>query len=139
MFHNDDAIRQFFRVLLGEAVLILIMLGAYAILGRFSLKVVWGAVAGGTVAMGNFLALSAVVSRAADYAQRTGDAQKATLMVRGSAPVRLLVMAAVLIVLLRFGSLEPLATILPLVFVQLSITLTEYFRKDKNKDGGQKE
>ena len=47
--------------------------------------------------------------------------------------LRLIVLAAVYIVVLKTTTLDPLAAVLPLVFVQLSIYITEFFRKDGEK------
>ncbi len=134
MFHNQAAIRQLLRVLAGEIALTLLMVLVYAVIGKLDLSVALGAVIGTVLAMGNFLALSMVVSRAADMAEQTGKSDRATLLVRASAPVRLLVLAGIYILLLRTDRFDPIASILPLVFVQLSITLTEYFRKDGGKE-----
>lgn len=127
---NKDVLKQILRVFICEAALILIMLGVYALLDKFSASVVLGAVLGGLTAIGNFIALSISVSMAADRAAQTGEAKKAQLMLQGGTTGRILTLAVVYILLLKSGKCDLLATILPLIFVQASITLTEFFRKD---------
>lgn len=132
MYHNDAAIRQFFKIAICVAGLTALELGVYAIIGRFSLNVLFGALFGAVVSVLNFLALTVTVSRAADRAEG-GDPGKAKAAVQGSSVLRLIVLAAVYIVVLKTTTLDPLAAVLPLVFVQLSIYITEFFRKDGEK------
>ncbi len=132
MYHNDAAIRQFFKIAICVAVLTALELGVYAIIGRFSLNVLFGALFGAAVSVLNFLALTIIVSRAADRAEG-GDPGKAKAAVQGSSVLRLLILAAIYIVVLKTTTLDPLAAVLPLVFVQLSIYITEFFRKDGEK------
>ena len=132
MYHNDAAIRQFFKIAICVAGLTALELGVYAIIGRFSLNVLFGALFGAVVSVLNFLALTVTVSRAADRAEG-GDPGKAKAAVQGSSVLRLIVLAAIYIVVLKTTTLDPLAAVLPLVFVQLSIYITEFFRKDGEK------
>ena len=137
MFHNNAAIRQFFKIAICVAVLTALEIGVYAAIGRFSLQVLWGALFGAAASALNFLALTVTVSRAADRAEG-GDPIKARAAVQGSSVLRLLVLAAAYILVLRFTAFDPLAAVLPLVFVQISISLMEFFRKDGEKNGSQR-
>lgn len=138
MFHNDAAIRQFFKVAAGVVCLTALELGVYALLGRFSVPVLLGALFGMIVSCLNFLALTVTVSRAADRAEDGGDPMKARAAVQGSSVLRLLLLAGVYILVLKFSTLDPLASVLPLVFVQISISLFEFFRKDGEKNGSKR-
>ena len=109
------------------------MMIVYAVLGRWSVMVLRGALLGCMLAILNFFLLSVVVTRAADRAATTGDAAGATLSVRFSAVWRLLGMAVILIVAFRAELCDPVAALLPLLFIQLSINLTEFFRRDGEK------
>lgn len=130
MYHNKDVIRQFAMVALCELVCVALMLAVYALLGRFSTKVLAGGLLGGGLAIANFLLLSMAVTRAADRAEQTGETAKATMSIRSSATLRLLGIALILILVLRAGLADPLASVLPLLFLQLSIHLVGFFRKD---------
>jgi len=133
MFKNEDVIRQIVRVALGEIVCVAIMLGVYAALGYFTLKVLWGALLGCLLAILNFLFLSIAVTRAIDQATTTGEAAKAKLSVQSSAGIRLLVIAVVLFVAFHAEVCDPVAALLPLLFMQVSMNVIEFFRKDGEK------
>lgn len=133
MFRNRAVIIQVLQVFLGIVICTGLMLGVYALIGQFSLPVLWGALLGCLIAGLNFLFLSIGVTRAADRAEATGEAAKATLAVRSSSTIRMLALAAIYIVILKSGVCDPLAAVLPLIFVRISITMLEFFRKDGEK------
>lgn len=130
MLRDKQILGQIAWAAAAEAVLVALMLAVYALLGRFSLPVLWGALLGGALAVLNFVALSAAVVRATEHAKNTGEAAKAKLMVQSSAMVRLLVLVVVLILVLRTGVCDPLAAVLPLALMQLGINLVGLIRKD---------
>ena len=130
MFHNRDIMKQIGFVALGEALGTGIMLGVFALLGRFSLKVLWGGLIGAALALGNFIALCISVSRLADRTEATGEVGKAKLSIRVSWIVRMAVLFGLLFLLLKVGVCDPVATVLPLVFVRPSLSIAEFLRKD---------
>ena len=133
MFRNRDVIRQVGRVALGEAACVALMLLVYALLGQFTVMVLRGALLGCLLAILNFFLLSVVVTRAADRAAATGESARAAFSVQFSAVWRLLGMAAILIMVFRANLCDPVAALLPLLFIQVSIYLTEFFRRDGEK------
>ena len=133
MFRNRDVIRQVGCVALGEVVCVALMLLVYALLGQFTAMVLRGALLGCLLAILNFFLLSVVVTRAADRAASTGESARAAFSVQFSAVWRLLGMAAILIAVFRAGLCDPVAALLPLLFIQASIYLTEFFRRDGEK------
>lgn len=132
MYHNRDVIRQFGWVSLCELGCTGVMLGVYALLGRFTLRVLLGGLLGAGLSVLNFLLLSMAVSRAADRAESEASAQ-ATMSVRGSAAGRMLLILAVLVLAFKAGICEPLPALLPLLFLQLCVNLVGFFRRDSNK------
>ncbi len=138
MLHNDAAIRQFFKIALGVAALTALEVAVYALLGRFSVNVLLGALFGMAVSCANFLALTVTVSRAADRVESGADAMKAKTAVQGSSTLRLLLLLGIYIAVLKLTTLDPLASVLPLVFVQISISLFEFFRRDGEKNGSKR-
>jgi len=50
-------------------------------------------------------------------------------LLKGSYPIRLLVLAVVLILCAKSGFFDVLALVLPLLFVRPIITIAEFFRK----------
>lgn len=121
-------LKQTLIVFVGVLILSALMCGVYALLGKFSLKVVLGGLVGTVVATGNFFFMAMVATLAADRAQQQ-DVETGKKMLKGSYPLRLLVMAAVLVLCAISGWFDVLALVLPLVFVRPVLTITEFFKK----------
>ena len=119
-------------VLVGELVCSAVMVGIFALLGRFDLSVVLGALLGLTLATLNFFFMAIMASLAADKAQQQ-DVAGGQKLLRASYPVRLLVLAVVLFACARSGFFNLFALVLPLVFVQPTLTVAEFFRKSGEK------
>ena len=128
---NKEAIAQVGRIAVGEAIGVGLMLAVYGLLGKFTVKVLLGGLLGGALAVLNFLFLSMAVIRAADRAQQ-GDAAKATLSVQASSVYRLVGMAVVLFLALKAELCDPVAALLPLLFVRMIISLMEFFGKERD-------
>ena len=128
---NREAIAQVGRIAAGEAVCVALMLGAYGLLGSFTVKVLLGGLLGGVLAVLNFLFLSMAVIRAADRAQQ-GETGQATRLVQSSSVSRLLVLGAVLAVAFKADLCDPVAALLPLLFVRPIINVMEFFRKERD-------
>ncbi|MBP3313504.1 MAG: ATP synthase subunit I [Oscillospiraceae bacterium] len=126
---NKEVLRQIARIFAGEVFCIAVMLGIYALLDKLNSTVILGAVLGGLVSIGNFVALSIIVSSTADKAEAQADVKKLQVGLQGTTFLRLLCVAGLLILLIKSGKCDPIATILPLLFVQISIPLTTFFRK----------
>ena len=119
-------------VLVGELVCSAVMVGIFALLGRVDLSVVLGALLGLTLATLNFFFMAIVASLAADKAQQQ-DVAGGQKLLRASYPVRLLVLAVVLFACAQSGFFNLFALVLPLVFVQPTLTVAEFFRKSGEK------
>ena len=128
---NKEAIAQVGRIAVGEAIGVGLMLAVYGLLGKFTVKVLLGGLLGGALAVLNFLFLSMAVIRAADRAQQ-GDAAKATLAVQASSVYRLVGMAVVLFLAFKAELCDPVAALLPLLFVRMTISLMEFFGKERD-------
>lgn len=114
-------------VAIGVLVCAAAMVGVFAALGYFQMNVLWGALAGSLVTVGNYFFLAVTVSLAADKAAE-GQVQQAQKMIRLSSTVRLAVMAVALFVCIKLGA-NVLALVLPLVFERPVLMLAEFFRK----------
>ena len=121
-------LRQTALLAAGEAVCLVLMCGVYVLIGRFSLSVVLGALAGGVLAILNFFFMSVSVTLAADKAEAQ-DAETGKKLVNGSYPIRLLVLAGCLILCAKSGFFDVVALVLPLLFVRPIFTITEFFQK----------
>ena len=115
-------------IALGEAICVVLMCGAYALIGKWSLSVLLGGLVGWLVATGNFFFLAVVATLASDKAE-AGDVESGQKLMKSSYPIRLLVMAVVLILCAKSGYFDVLALVLPLAFVRPVLTAAEFFRK----------
>lgn len=130
MQKHREILRQVCRLMVALAVCVAIMLGVYALLGAFTSSVVVGAILGFVLAVGNFVSLSITVSNAMDRAARDKDPQRAQLSIQASGVIRLLVLAAIYILLFRAKVCDPVAALLPLLMAQAVLKLVEFFHKD---------
>ncbi len=132
---NKDILLQVLRVFIGEAVCTAIMILFYFLLHKLDASVLLGALAGSILAIGNFFFLSLSVAKAADRTTSGGEAAaaKAKVSIQRSSTMRMLVLLALYFLLLKTGYFSPLAAVLPLLFTQVSIYVTEFFRKDGDK------
>ena len=112
----------------GELICVAIMCGVYAIIGKFALSVVLGGLVGLLVATGNFFFMAVAATLAADKAEAQ-DVEGGKKLMKGSYPIRMLVMAGILILCAKSGVFDVLALVLPLVFVRPILTVAEFFRK----------
>lgn len=115
-------------IAIGEAVCAALMCIVYALLGKISLPVLLGAVVGAVLAIGNFFFLAVAATLAADRAEAQ-DVEGGKKLMKGSYPIRLLVLAVLLVLCAKSGYFDVLALVLPLVFVRPVLTVAEFFRK----------
>ena len=115
-------------IAIGEAVCVALMYGVYALLGKFSISVLLGGLVGLVLATGNFFFLAVVATLAADRAENQDVAGGQKLM-KSSYPIRLLVLAGLLILCAKSGVFDVIALVLPLLFVRPVLTIAEFFRK----------
>jgi len=127
---HRGVVQQCVLVALVEIACTALMLGVYVLLERFSREVLVGGLLGCALSIINFLLLSHTVSRAADRAEQTGDHAKAALSIRSSGMTRMLGIGLVLILAFRAGICDPIAALLPLIFLRLSMMVAGFVIKD---------
>lgn len=115
-------------MLMGQAVCIAAMVGIYALLGRFSLKLVYSAGVGGALAVLNFFFMAAGISLAVDKAQQEG-AKGGRLLIQMSSLLRYGLLFVILFACGKSGRFALLPLVLPLVFVRPTLAVGEFFRK----------
>lgn len=115
-------------IALGELLCVVLMCGVYALIGKWSLSVLLGGMAGLLVAVGNFFSLALVATLASDKAE-AGDVEAGQKLMKGSYPIRLLVMAGALFLCAKSGYFDVIALVVPLLFVRPILTVKEFFRK----------
>ena len=125
---RKSVIKEIVQVTAGVAVGVALMFGVYALLGKFSVSVVLGGLVGLLVSVGNFFFLAVVATLASDKA-KAGDVASGQKLMRSSYPIRLLVMAAVLILCAKSGYFDVIAMAIPLLFMRPVLTVMEFFKK----------
>ena len=114
-------------VAVGEVIGTALLVAVYAIIGKFTGKVLWSALTGCGVMIANYFIMAVTVSNATDRA-RAGDPAGAKKAVQLSGILRLLLMAGVLGLGILLGA-EVVALVVPLLFVRPTLFISEFFRK----------
>jgi len=114
-------------VAVGELICSGAMIAVFAALDRFEMSVFWSALAGSLIMIANYFFMAVTVSLAADRAQQ-GQLEQGQKMIRLSSTIRLLVMAAALLIGIKLGG-NVIALALPLTFARPVLMLSEFFRK----------
>ena len=119
-------------IAVGEAICVAMMLGVFALLGKFDRSVVLGGVLGGLIAVGNFFFMAVGTALAADKAENQ-DVKGGQAVISSSYTIRMIVMAVLLFAAVKSGFCNVFASVIPLVFVRPVLTLGEFFRKSGDK------
>ena len=116
----------------GQAICVGVMIGIFALLGKFDTSVWLGGVAGGALAVINFffMAMAATVASEKAVEQNVKGGQ---LIMRLSYMVRLAVLFIILYALVKSGSCNVLTAVLPLLFTRPVLFVAEFFRKSGEK------
>lgn len=125
---RKQVLKQTAGIAAGEVICVVLMFSVFALLGKFDLSVLLGGLVGILVATGNFFALAVAATIAADKAE-AGDPVSGQKIMKSSYPIRLLVMAGVLILCAKSGFFNVIALAMPLLFVRPTLTIAEFFRK----------
>lgn len=125
-----STLRDLLPILLTELLLCGVMLGVYALAGYMSKKVLFGALLGAGAALVNFGVMVLLLFRA----ELAESPAKGQLYVRGTYTLRMVVLLVVLIVALKSGKFDPLATVLPLLFMRLALFTPRLWKKKKGEN-----
>ena len=127
------AIHETLVIAIGEAVCTGVMLGVFALLGRFDRTVLIGGAVGALLTTANFFFMAVGAMMAADKAtEQNANGGKATI--KTSYLVRMVVLAVLLFAFAKSGLCNVVALVLPLAFVRPTITVAEFFRKSGEKN-----
>lgn len=115
-------------VAMGQALCVGVMIGIFALLGKFDTPVWLGGIAGGLLAVANFffMAIAATVASEKAVAQNIKGGE---LTMRLSYFARLAVLFVILFALIKSGTCNVLTAVLPLVFTRPILFVAEFFRK----------
>lgn len=125
---DPEVKKQVLWIAAGEAIMTALMIGVFALLGKFDRTVLFGGIAGGALAVLNFLVMAANLSNAADKAVQ-GDTKGGQAMATMSYAGRMVAIFVVLILLVKSGLCNVFASVIPLLFVRVIIMVIESFRK----------
>lgn len=121
-------LNQTLVVLLGTLVGAALIVGIYALIGKFAVSVLLGVLVGTILSTANFFAMAMIATLAADRAEAQ-DVAGGQKLIKGSYPIRILVLAVTLILCAKSGYFDVLAMALPLLFVRPILTIQEFFKK----------
>lgn len=119
-------------IAIGQAVCVAAMVGIFALLEQFDMRVLWGGIVGGVLGVLNFLVMAVAAMIAADKAVEQ-DVKGGQATVHTSMILRLAVMAIVLIAFAKSGLCNVLAMVLPLAFTRPILMFAEFFGKAGGK------
>lgn len=115
-------------IAIGQAICVAVMIGVFALLGKFDRSIWLGGIFGGLLATLNFLFMAIGVSLAAQKAQQQ-EITRGKVTVRLSYLVRMIVLFVLLFALVKSGLCNMITAVLPLVFTRPILTIAEFFRK----------
>ena len=121
-------LRQTGIIAIGEAIGTAAMVGIFALLGKFDMSIWLGGIIGALAAIGNFLAMAIGVNAAADKAEQQ-NVKGGQATIKGSFLLRMTVLFLVLFAFAKSGLCNPIALVVPLVFVRFTLTVAEFFKR----------
>ncbi len=120
MNENDKiTLRAQLPVYLAQLLLCAAMVGVFALLDRMTQHVIFGAILGAAASLLNYTVMILSLLRA----EKSESPEKAQLKARGNYILRMVVLIAVLVIALKFGPFDPLATLLPLILMRIALFL----------------
>ena len=128
MEHRKFIFRETGIVALGQLLCTGAMVGIFALLGQFSIAVIIGGAVGAVMSTANFLFMAIGTSLAADKAEKQ-DVKGGQALIKGSYLLRMVVLFVVLFAFAKSGIANPIALVLPMVFVRPILTVAEFFKK----------
>lgn len=127
--------RELCRISAGVLIGSTLMVAIFAIAGAFTWPVLWGALLGAAIAIGNFYYLSLSVQKAA-----AADSPKARLVMRSSYTVRMLITILGIVLGMTVSWFHWLAVVIPLLLPRLTILvmqMTGAYRPEKDMPKGE--
>lgn len=115
-------------IAIGEVIGVGLMFAVFALAGWFDTSVLLGGVVGGVLAIANFFFMALNASIAADRAVEQ-NVKRGKALMQTSYAARLAVIFIVLFACVKSGMCNVFASVIPLLFVRVTITIEEFFRK----------
>lgn len=115
-------------VAIGEGIGVAVMLGIFALLGKFDISVLLGGLIGAVVAIANFFFMALSVNLAADKAEEQ-NVKGGQATVRSSYLLRMVLVFVVLFAFGKSGICNVIALVIPLLFTRPALTIAEFFTR----------
>ncbi|MCQ2432586.1 MAG: ATP synthase subunit I [Clostridia bacterium] len=124
--NKNVTLTETMKIVIGEVFVIVIICAAAALMGKFSLTVLFGALYGSVLNIIYFFLMCLGVNKTVD--EENPNKQKATLT--ASYLVRLLILGAGLVVGFKSAYFNKIALVIPVLMTRPILTLYELFRKE---------
>lgn len=124
------ALRESFYIAIGIVICSAVMVGVFALLGKFDLSVLWGALVGSVLTVLNFFAMAIGATLAADKA-KDQNVTGGRNLVRISMILRYAVLALILYAFAKSGICNLFALVIPLLFVRPVMLVADFFKKKR--------
>lgn len=130
---DRTVLQQTARLAVGTAILAALMLAVYAVLGRFNLRVLGGALFTSALGIANFflmgLTVQGIAERAAEKQRDETEMAHFTMQMenrmRLSKNLRMIALFALIVVGMKLFGFDPLASILPIAFPTVVIRVLQ--------------
>ena len=116
----------------GQALCAAGMIAVFALVGKFDMTVLWGALVGAAIATANFFLLTLFANKAADKAEAQ-DVAGGQKLIQLSYMGRMIGTFAALVLCAKSGYCHALALVIPLALTRPILTVSEFFRKKGGK------
>ena len=114
---NKITFRTQLPVYLAQLALCGAMVGIFALIGKLSSDVIFGALLGTAASLLNYTVMILSLLRA----EKSETPEQGQMKARANYILRMIVLLIVLVLALKFGPFDPLATLLPLILMRLSL------------------
>ena len=125
---HASAFRGQIPIFLAELGLCALMVAVYACIGRLNGTVLLGAGCGAAAALLNHCAMIFALLKA----ENSESPAKAQLKIRLNYWLRTAILFGALVLVIKFGGADPLATLLPLILMRISLFIGGFFVKGGN-------
>lgn len=126
MKFSNDMRTNVIKVSIGVIILTAVMLGVFAVIKKFDITVLWGALLGCGFTVFNFFMLSVSVKMSVDRSKNGAQG-----LMGVSYTVRLMLTAAMVILAIKLPVFNYIAAVIPLIFPRLVIMILNIGKRGK--------
>lgn len=120
---QETILRETKRIAVGVALLLAVMLGVYALLGRLSLAVALSGAMGAAYAVFNFFLLGMTVQKVSELREENEELAKAQM--KNSYHTRMILMILLVVIAFAVPFLDALACMIPMLFPRVTILVLQ--------------